>query len=1324
MAPRILGYCLLALQCLAAMPPARATRHYSFKQYAQEDGLANLAIYCMLQDRTGFIWVGTENGLYRYDGRRFRRYTAADGLPGARIVSLHQSADGILWAVTNGGLAASVDGGFKQVPLGRGVPQATSGTSLASDARGTVFVTNEQGLFAGRQPSRGPRVFRQPSGSALARAPAGAVTVTADQTVYFGCGSQLCTVQYAGGEERIAVVDDAHSLPAQRWETILVDGSGALWLRSITRMYRRAPGATRFSQEGAELGGSAFATLYLDSGGALLASTDSGLARHTAGGWEMVDAQHGLPSDSVCCMLQDHEGSMWVGLQGRGVAQWLGYGRWDGWTRAEGLPNEMVWSLLRDRQGRLWAGTDVGLSGPTTMTDGNPAFSGRLTLLGHRIRTAIEDPGGTVWTGEDTGLLCRSGGGSAAHCYGAESGLPRTRIYGIAVDSRRRIWITTRIGIYRSDAPAPALRFHRMALESDEPEAFVDVIAEPGGRVWAAGAKGLAGFEDGRWRRITERDGLAAAGLERIARTPDGSLWVSYSQPIGLAHIAFSGGRAVVSNQLSSTSGGPVRTVFLGADAAGGLWQGTDMGVNYFANGRWTAYRRNDGLIWDDCNAGAFFADPDGSVWIGTSSGIARFRPDRNRPAPAPPLLVLTAAAFGTQDLLRQPVVPFADEPFRAEFAALTFRNEPAVRLRFRLIGYRDSRWIDTDQRSVLYTSLPAGEYTLETVAGNADGNWTPQPVSIRFRILEAWWLSWWFRLLQGALLLALMSAYLRLRLRKSVARQRSLEVERGTERQRNRVLEMVADNQPLAPILDEVRRLVEAVIPSSTCVISIGEAQSGSPSGGDAAPACRQCILGATGETLGTIAVYAPPPGAYAAKHLTALEDAARLCSLAAGHQQLYERLNYQAYHDALTGLPNRRLFADRLQQALNRACRLGHRVGVLYLDLDRFKQINDTLSHRVGDLFLQEVSRNLREALRSSDTLARMGGDEFTVVLDNVHRVSEISAVAGKLLDSLHRTVRIEDYELAGSGSIGISVFPDDGQDAESLQKNADAAMYLAKSLGKNRYEFFSAGISEASDQNLQIDQALRRSLAESLFELRYQPQVGAGGELRGMEALLRSHHPLLAKMPAGRFIAIAEESDLIVQIGDWVLRTACQQAAAWAGAGLDPVRIAVNVSARQFARPAFSESVAAAMREAGISGELLEVELTESSVIDNVQESCRQMERLRSLGVRLALDDFGTGYSSLSWLHQLPIDAVKIDQAFVRDMFAPTSTLPLVGAIIAVAKSLHLEVVAEGVETERQVRALREAGCDALQGYLFSRPVPPAGAEEWLRTPVRLL
>lgn len=423
-------------------------------------------------------------------------------------------------------------------------------------------------------------------------------------------------------------------------------------------------------------------------------------------------------------------------------------------------------------------------------------------------------------------------------------------------------------------------------------------------------------------------------------------------------------------------------------------------------------------------------------------------------------------------------------------------------------------------------------------------------------------------------------------------------------------------------------------------------------------------------------------------------------------------QQIEYQAYHDALTGLANRRLFQEHLSLALALAQRRERMVAVLFLDLDHFKLINDSLGHTVGDALLHQVAQRLKGAVREGDTVARVGGDEFTIVLQEVAHRSDAAVVANKVLEAIAAPLEVNGHRLYITTSIGITLFPEDGDDAETLLKNADAAMYRAKDEGRNTYQMSTQELSRSTQERMTLENGLHRAIEEGEFEIWYQPQVDlATMEIVGMEALLRWKHASRGIIRPAEFISVAEERGMIVVIGDWVIREACREVRRLHDAGRDGFRVAVNISARQFRDQNLLATIESAIAESGIDPRCLELEITETVAMENVVLTMTTLAALRKTGVTIAIDDFGTGHSSLSYLKRFPIDALKIDRAFLLDLPDGFEDAAIVKSVIQLAQGLNLRVVAEGVETAEQLAFLRAQGCHEVQGFYFSEPVPVA-------------
>ena len=423
------------------------------------------------------------------------------------------------------------------------------------------------------------------------------------------------------------------------------------------------------------------------------------------------------------------------------------------------------------------------------------------------------------------------------------------------------------------------------------------------------------------------------------------------------------------------------------------------------------------------------------------------------------------------------------------------------------------------------------------------------------------------------------------------------------------------------------------------------------------------------------------------------------------------YERIQHLAHFDALTNLPNRVLLNERLDFAIEVAKRNKTQPAVLFLDLDRFKIVNDSLGHHVGDLLLKIVSERLQSCVRETDTVARLGGDEFVILLNSISEPNDAAHIAQEVVETIALPFMLDGHEVNIGASIGIGIYPDNGLDRPTLLKNTDAAMYHAKENGRNNFQFFSSAMNDKAFERLALENDLRRALKREEFFLHYQPQIDVlTGKIIGAEALVRWQHPDRGLVPPNNFIHLAEKCGLIVPIGEWVLKTACAQSMAWQKEGLTPILIAVNISAQQFKQKNFKESVMQILLDTGLAPHFLELEITESAIMDNAESMLDSLHSLKTIGLRLSIDDFGTGYSSLSYLKHFPIDKLKIDRSFVQDITEDSSNNAIIETIINMGHNLKLKVIAEGVETSEQLATLQELQCDEIQGYYFSRPLSP--------------
>ncbi len=794
---------LALVTVLLTLGSSAFAQRYNFKFYGEDEGLQNLAVQVLLQDRTGFLWAGTQNGLYRYDGHGFTAFGKNEGLPDAHIESLHEAVDGTRWVGTLNGLARFNRDHFETV--GAGVVQGVVGReAIASDAGGRLYLATEHGLVI----RDGEKLQLIGRADRVTEEAVGSVYVDGDGAVWFGCGRSLC--RFENGAARDAGTEAG--LPQERWEAILGDVEGNLWVRSEHSLYLRPAGSQKFQVRGGlPEANNTFPTLALDPSGRLLVPTYRGLARQTPSGWEIIDAQQGLGSNDICYVMQDREGSIWLGLLGSGLAKWLGYDEWQNWTDREGLSRESIWSIARDARGRLWVGTQFGLNYADD-SQGKLIWRQQPVAGVEMIRTLAGAPDGSLWIGGAPGglrwLNPRTG---ETRAIGAEQGLKSNYIRHVMVDKSARVWASTRDGLFRSKEHSQ--EFEQLTLDDNRArELFHMTLEAHDGVVWAAGARGLARYSGGEWKRFTTRDGLKSDAIAHMAEDPDGSVWIGYYDAFGLSRLTFSNGMLKAEHFNTGNGLRSNKSLFLGFDARGRLWAGSDHGVDVFDKIAWRHYGRSDGLIWDDCNSNAFMAEATGGVWLGTSRGLSRFQPSPT-PAPSvPPPVVFTSVTFGDQtvDPTQYADIPYRRRSLQVRFAALTFAQESSVLFRYRLgTGHN---WLETTQRELNYPQLPPGQYSLEVMARGARGEWSSEPARMTFQVQAPWWLSWWFRL--GTVMMVLLMGRLMWH-----RRTYRLEVERNrlenavTERTRELSLEkqrVLAEKARVEEQHREIERLLQ----------------------------------------------------------------------------------------------------------------------------------------------------------------------------------------------------------------------------------------------------------------------------------------------------------------------------------------------------------------------------------------------------------------------------------------------------------------------------------------------------------------------------------
>jgi diguanylate cyclase (GGDEF)-like protein len=757
-------------------------QHYSFQSYSEDNGLGNLSIQCLLQDHIGYIWVGTQNGIYRYEGQHFVAFGRKQGLSDTMISALHETVDGTLWVGTRSGLYRFEAGRFRSVP--RTVAYEIRWQfGLASDRKDRLFVATDRGLLIGDPPftSAGARNFHFYTDPQLPEGqPVSSVYVDPNDTVWFSYSTKLCKL-YAGA---LNIIGNEEGLPDQSWKAILSDGNGDLWLRSPQHLFVWDHKRRHFiPRETGMASGESRSYLALDGSRQILIPTDHGLGHWNGTRWEFLTQANGLPGDSVCCVLNDGEGSRWIGMRGTGLARSRTLMQWESWGHAEGLRSEDIWAMQRDSRGKLWVGTSAGLERlPLKRTRQGGEIS---SASGSRsvISSFARDSGGILWAGSAAGRVLRINVDTGVvRQFGAESGLTGTNmlsVLSLMLDSSNHLWVSTNEGLFKADATVDSIRFALQSVPSSvSREMFHQCIQDKVGAFWAAGRKGLVRFQDGKWTRFSVPDGLRGKHVTGVAVQANGDLWISYGGEPGVSHLWLdAANRRHIEHFSRADRLHSDQIVTLGVDQRDWVWIGGENGIDVFQGGRWQYFGRAQGLVWNDCNSNAFYADRDGSVWIGTSRGLAHFRP-QSAPLPnPPPPVLLTSARWGTRSVIdeRPPSFAYANHPLVISFTGLTYDNESAVRFRYRLGGL-EPEWVETDAREVRFASLHPGQYTFEVQARSAEHVWSREPARLQLTIRPPWWQTWWFRLFQLAAILLTIRLLWVWRTGQLVKRQRELE--------------------------------------------------------------------------------------------------------------------------------------------------------------------------------------------------------------------------------------------------------------------------------------------------------------------------------------------------------------------------------------------------------------------------------------------------------------------------------------------------------------------------------------------------------------------
>jgi diguanylate cyclase (GGDEF)-like protein len=1235
-----------------AISAAVQAQQYVFRAFRQAEGLKNLAINDLAADHHGFLWVATGNGVYRFLGYGFERYGPEQGIGELNVRAVLVAPDDTVWAATQANLYHW--DGRRFVAAGRSPISIASWNRVAIEDAHHLLIVEGEHLYRLEHDDQNHMISFLPvfSVSEIADLPelaqVSSVSVVHDAAtgvqvaghrvpsvqIWIGCRKGLCSwtePETAGGVRpppgKIVEWGEKQGLASLQWESVLLDHAGTLWARGKDRVSVLPRHAARFVDRsvpgtgGISVGGDG--PLIEDREGRVLGPLADGIARWDGGQWRTIGKANGLPlSGNVVRMVLDAVGDPWIATRGDGLFDWVGYEDWEGWNDTAALASADVWTIVPSSD-RVYLGTDKGPAWVDQRTGNAGSLNSLRPWTFGPLYTMGANQDGTLWGGTKSASVLVTDPKTGKTTQVATLPALITRSIG---DHAGHVFFTTNQGIYTREAgnTMSVPQLEKGAVPLLGPMHQVNAACEsPDGAVWFMTTNRLLRLQNGHWT-VPEIHGehWPKGVLLDLACAADGSVWITGEQT-GTWRIK-PGMDGWYSWQLKLPAELQAETpVAIAADRRGWIWLGTDAGVVVWNGQEWRQLTQESGLIWNDVNQGAMTVAADGSMWIGTSDGIAHLLHPERAFVAVPLNVEVTSIRRGeeTYTVATGIELPWSQLPLTFQLSSPAMRNRSQLAFEYRM-GGSQSDWIESQNGVAVFSGLSPGKYRFSARVRNLGLNSISSTINIEVKILPPWWKTWWFLTFCGLAIFIVVVGADRLRERELLERSRELEfqVKKRTVELEDRVTEV---------------RVAE-------------------------------------------------------------------------------EQIKKLAFYDPLTLLPNRRLLAERLTQILDAGTKSNVMGALLFIDIDNFKTLNDTLGHATGDLLLREVAMRLSASVREGDLVARLGGDEFVVILAELSQHPETAAakarmVAEKILDVICRTYRINGRECHCTSSIGITVIGEHPDTNDDVLQRADIAMYQAKQNGGQTMHFFDPVLRDAMNARATMEADMRQAITASEFALFYQPQLEAG-RLVGAEALIRWNHPRRGFLGPGAFITLAEETGLILPLGDWVLESACRQIAAWAKQErTEHLTVAVNISARQLREADFVSRVMTALERTGANPMRLKLELTESMLVDNIESVIAKMTEIKAVGIGFSLDDFGTGYSSLSYLKRLPLDQLKIDRSFVRDIVEDLSSRAIAQSVISLGHVMNRSVIAEGVETEAQLDCLTGLGCHAFQGFLFGWPLP---------------
>jgi diguanylate cyclase (GGDEF)-like protein/PAS domain S-box-containing protein len=1329
----------------AALDPRRAITQYGHDAWTTRDGLPQNTVHGVAQTPDGYLWLATSVGLVRFDGVRFTLFDkTTSGLRHDHIWGVTVTRDGALWAGTDGGGVARLQGGrwttfTTQEGLAHDIVRA-----IREAPDGTVWIATNGGGVSRYKDGVFTRLDRS---DGLPTNLTWALQIDADGTVWIGTNGGGLVRWQAGATRTFTAAD---GLPNNSVWCLYRDSAQTLWIGTGAGLARQKGDRFERVLPADEHLGTVRAMVEDRHGNLWLGST-GGLGRLTRGRLEVMRGAQGLSADFVRALYEDREGSLWIGTFGGGLDR-LRDGRFTVYGTVEGLSHDFVQPILEARDGSVWIGTNR--RGLNRLKDGRvTVYTKADGLTSDSIFSLAEGRDGTLWIGTNGGGLVRFQGGRF-RAYHTADGLPSEMVRSVLEDSEGTLWVGTADGLARLREGKVASVYR---AEDGLPGTFVTSILEGHERrIWLGTTRGLACWKDGRISAWTAAEGLTQTIVQCLYQDETGALWIGTNgggmfrlQDDRFGHVTARDGLA-----------DDVVHAIVG-DRLGHLWLTSHRGISRVAradleqllSGRLAkltveSFDATDGMRSSECTGGfcpAAWRGRDGRLWFPTVRGAVSVDPaEDHRNEREPPVVIEEVTADGRPVAAGATLAP-GTERLAFRYTGLSLRVPGKVRFRHRLEGFEE-RWTEGPQREATYTHLPPRTYTFRVMAANEDGVWNQTGASFEVRLQPYFHQTPWFYALVVVFAGILAWVFHERRVRQ--LRTRETELAQRVEERTTDLQSEVAERWRVEQALRESEERYALAVRGANDGVWDWNRET------DRIyfSARWKAILGYEDHEIGDrpsewldrvhpddLERLRLAIDAHCAGQLPHLEDEHRirhrdgsyrwvLCrgfGSKGGDGRVYRMVGVQTdvtdrrSYDPLTSLPNRTLFAERLNRSLVRARhQADHRVAVLFMDLDRFKLVNDSLGHHAGDRLLVAIARQLESCVRPGDMIARLGGDEFAILVDAMSGVEDATRVAERILKVLAVPFTIGGHEVFTSVSIGIATSAGESP-SDDLLRDADTAMYRAKAKGRSRFEIFDAAMRAQVTSLLELEGDLRRAVERGQIRVAYQPIVSLEtGHVLGFEALARWPHPRRGLVYPADFIGLAEDTGLIVPMGYQILDQACRQLQAWTATrrdGGEPLSITVNVSGRQFIDEGFVRHIGQTLRETGLDPACLGLEITESVLLE--AGGAGTLAELKGLGVRLYIDDFGTGYCSLDYLHRFPVDSLKIDRTFVGRIGEEGESGALVRAIVTLARSLEIATVAEGVETEAQVRELVAIGCDRAQGHYFAAALEPEAAAELL-------